>query len=570
MPDLADDVAWVDEVYASYAGSLYAYCRSLVREPAAAADAVRDTFVVLAFRLADLPDESLLRPWLFAVARNECLRAISFGHAAPAVDFLPTEAEMDLPAPLAPAPPVPAPLAPAAPALAPPTFSPVTFSPASFPPVTPVAMAGPDGMATAGPRAPAEADSAQARSLLGTALGGLGAEERDIMLMVWHGLDVAECAEVLGIHRDEASRRFFRARGELEASVGVLVAARSNWHECAALNAMLAGWDGRLTPALRARLHQHIDHCDICADQRRTGLTPTVLLSLSPEALRGIAETATASRLTAWVTGRLREQVLAAAFDQELESFEHRAMVVRRAGPFRDNDGFPVALLPPGAVPRRGRSRLPVILVGAAAAVLIVGVVGVALLVTGNYSAGALPAWTGLKALSGTFGATGTSVSANASGSPRGAGPSTASPSHRPSPASHRSSGVPTPPASTGTSAPPTPATTAPPPPPAGISVSPTSVTINTGGPSALTLTNPSGAAVNWSVAIPSGSRLAAWGPTAGQLQPHQSVRVYLHAQYGHGDGNGHGNGNPSTVVVTVNPGNVQVTVSIPGDSQQG
>ena len=518
MPDPADDVAWVAEAYASYAGSLYAYCRSLVREPAAAADAVRDTFVVLAFRLADLPDESLLRPWLFAVARKECLRAISFGHAAPAVDFLPTEPEADLPVSAAPA------------------------------------------LPAAAPPAPGEADGAQTGSLLGTALGGLGAEERDIMLMVWHGLDVAECAKVLGIRREEASRRFLWARRELEAAAGVLVAARSDWHECAALNAMLAGWDGRLTPALRARLSQHVDRCDICADQRRTGLTPTVLLSLSPEALRGIAETATASRLTAWVTGRLREQALAAAFDQELESFEHRAMVVRRAGPFRDNDGFPVALLPPGAAPRRRRSRLPVILAGAAAAVLIVGVAGVALVLAGNYSSGALPAWTGLKALSGTFGTAGTAASANAPGSPS----APASPSHRPSPASHHSSSAPTSPASTGasSSAPPTTAPLA----PAALSVSPTSLAIDTHGGHAMMLSNPSGAAVHWSVSIPAGSHLAVGGPTSGQVQPHQSVRVYLYANY-HGR---HANGNSSTVVVTVNPGSVQVTVRIAGDGQQG
>ena len=416
-------------------------------------------------------------------------------------------------------------------------------------------------MATAAFRAPSQADSVQGGSLLGTALGGLGAEERDIMLMVWHGLDVAECAEVLGIHRDEASRRFFRACGELEASVGVLAAARADWHECAVLNAMLAGWDGRLTPALRARLRQHIDRCDICADQRRKGLTPTVLLSLSPEALRGMAETATASRLTAWVTGRLREMVLAAAFDQELESFEHRAMVVRRAGPFREDGGFPVALLPPGAVPRRTRSRLPVILAGAAAAVLIIGVAGVALVLASNYSSGALPAWTGLKALTGTLGATGTAVSANASGSPQGANPSTASPSHRPS-RSHPSSGAPTPPPPTGTSssAPPTTA----PPAPAALGVSPTSLTIDTHGGNAMTLNNPSSAPVSWSVSIPAGSHLAVGGPTSGQVQPHQSVRVYLYASY-HGR---HSSGSSSTVVVTVNPGNVQVTVSITDNSQ--
>ena len=94
-PTRSADVAWLGEAYDSFADGLYAYCRSLVREPAAAADAVRDTFVVTAFRLDELPGEGLLRPWLYAVARNECLRAISNGQAAAAVEFLLNEAGTD-------------------------------------------------------------------------------------------------------------------------------------------------------------------------------------------------------------------------------------------------------------------------------------------------------------------------------------------------------------------------------------------------------------------------------------------------------------------------------------------
>ena len=94
LPGVANDAAILNDAYDSYADALYAYCRSLVREPAAAADAVRDAFVVAAFRLADVPDESLLKPWLFAVARNECLRAISSGAATAATDIFPDEGEL--------------------------------------------------------------------------------------------------------------------------------------------------------------------------------------------------------------------------------------------------------------------------------------------------------------------------------------------------------------------------------------------------------------------------------------------------------------------------------------------
>ena len=62
------------QAYDKYASPLYTYCRSLLREPADAADAVQDTFVIAASRLAGLRDRERLRPWLYAVARNECRR----------------------------------------------------------------------------------------------------------------------------------------------------------------------------------------------------------------------------------------------------------------------------------------------------------------------------------------------------------------------------------------------------------------------------------------------------------------------------------------------------------------
>src|ERR1035441_3809345 len=58
--------------YDQYAGGLYAYCRSLLGEPADAADAVQDTFIIAAAKVSGLRDPERLRSWLYAVARNEC------------------------------------------------------------------------------------------------------------------------------------------------------------------------------------------------------------------------------------------------------------------------------------------------------------------------------------------------------------------------------------------------------------------------------------------------------------------------------------------------------------------
>ena len=50
------------------------YCLASLGEPAEAADAVQDTFVIAAARLADLREPDRLRAWLYALARNQCQR----------------------------------------------------------------------------------------------------------------------------------------------------------------------------------------------------------------------------------------------------------------------------------------------------------------------------------------------------------------------------------------------------------------------------------------------------------------------------------------------------------------
>jgi RNA polymerase sigma factor (sigma-70 family) len=73
---VAGDAAGLAAAYDLYAAALYAYCRSLLAEPADAADAVQDTFVLAASKLGGLRDPDRLRPWLYAVARNECHRRL--------------------------------------------------------------------------------------------------------------------------------------------------------------------------------------------------------------------------------------------------------------------------------------------------------------------------------------------------------------------------------------------------------------------------------------------------------------------------------------------------------------
>src|SRR5579863_937371 len=83
---VAGDQEGMAQAYDRYARPLYSYCRSLLREPADAADAVQDTFLIAVAKLRGLRDPGKLRPWLYAVARNECLRRLRAATATSALD----------------------------------------------------------------------------------------------------------------------------------------------------------------------------------------------------------------------------------------------------------------------------------------------------------------------------------------------------------------------------------------------------------------------------------------------------------------------------------------------------
>ena len=79
-----NDVAGLAAAFDHYAEGLYAYCRSQLAEPADAADAVHDTFVIAAAKITKLSEPDRLRSWLFAVARNECHSRVQAGVSAAA------------------------------------------------------------------------------------------------------------------------------------------------------------------------------------------------------------------------------------------------------------------------------------------------------------------------------------------------------------------------------------------------------------------------------------------------------------------------------------------------------
>ncbi len=225
---VAGDPAGLAAAYDSYAASLHAYCRSLLGEPADAADAVQDTFVIAAAKLGGLRDPDRLRPWLYAVARNECHRRLR-GRAR--------QADLD--------------------------------------------EAG--DVTDAGADVGEQAERGDLRRLVLAAIGGLNPGDREVIqLNLWHDLDGADLADALGVPVNQAHALTSRARGQLERSLGALLVARTGREQCAELDTLLAGWDGELTPLLRKRVSRHIEHCEICGERKRRELSPAALLSVLP------------------------------------------------------------------------------------------------------------------------------------------------------------------------------------------------------------------------------------------------------------------------------------------------
>jgi RNA polymerase sigma factor (sigma-70 family) len=225
---VAGDPAGLAEAYDKYAAPLHSYCRSMLREPADAADAVQDTFLVATAKLRTLRDPGKLRAWLYAVARNECLRRQRAGKTLYALDEaadLPTQtAEI--------------------------------------------------GIAT---------ERAELQEMVRAAIDGLNPSERDVIeLSLVAELEGDELADALGVSRNHAHAQLSRARSQLERSLGALIVARTGRKACPDLGIMLAGWDGQMTVLMRKRISRHIEHCEVCGERKRRELTPALFASAMP------------------------------------------------------------------------------------------------------------------------------------------------------------------------------------------------------------------------------------------------------------------------------------------------
>ena len=504
--------------YDTYAAPLYTYCRALLREPADAADAVQDTFVIAASKLGALRDRDRLRPWLYAVARNECRRRMRAQAATSALEEAP---EMS------------------------------------------------DEQADVG----TDAEHAELRALMLAAVQGLNPAESEVIeLQLRQGLEGTEVADVLGISRNHAHALISRARDQLEISLGVLLVARTGRKACTALNTLLEGWDGQLTTLLRKRLNRHVERCPVCADRRRSALRPAMLLGLAPLA---------ALPATAVAPAGLRDQVLRLASSDRPEAIAQRASIAGRTGSF-SQQGFPKPLDLPKAHWWQAHPASAAAAAAAVATIIVFTSVALSGGSSPHGAQAAVPGGapgavsTGPNAQpSGTGGASGRPGGRGSSGaggqsSPGAGGQPSPGAGGQPSPGvplvnvSSGGSSVPGPTPRSTTPGPPapssgkptTPAPTTPPPPPpppGTLTVSPATVLLSTLGGTSITI-RASGGPVSWSISEPSSliGKLNVT-PSSGTLQAGQSVTVTVTV-----------NGLASIdTVLTVNPGGHPITVVI-------
>ena len=205
----AGDPAGIAVAYDRYAAGLYGYCHWMLHQPADAAEAVRETYVVAA-TLGDLPAAPKLRPWLYAVARNECLRL----PAAPAE-------QADVP------------------------------DHGAIP-------AGEPADEADQPAEVSDPEQAELQRQIQAVLAELEPDEREVIeLSLRHDLYDSDLATALGVSWSQAYALTSRARSHLEKDLGALLVARTRRKDCPALGTLLADWDGQLTGQTRELVGEH-------------------------------------------------------------------------------------------------------------------------------------------------------------------------------------------------------------------------------------------------------------------------------------------------------------------------
>lgn len=229
---LDGDRAAFAAMYDRYGTTLYDTATAMTRNRDDAADITQDVFVVAAERMSQLRDPTRLKPWLFAILRNEVYRRTGRRQRVVVTDFSEPVAEMTLPSQSA--------------------------------------------------DESSDLEYQELAALVRAAASGL--DERDHLVLeysVRQGLEGDDLAAALGVTPQQSYGLVHRMRQRTERSLGAYCVARRGRKDCDELAAILQDWDDQFSVLIRKRVARHIDGCEICEASRRK-LAPLALFGAAP------------------------------------------------------------------------------------------------------------------------------------------------------------------------------------------------------------------------------------------------------------------------------------------------
>ena len=230
---LSGDRTALAAIYDRYSSGLYDTAAAMLSDRHDAADMVQDVFCIAAERLDQLRDPSRLKPWLYAVLRNEVYRRTKRRRRATPTDFQ-SDTVPDVVAPIDP---------------------------------------GAEGASVA---------FAELAALVREAAAGL--DERDQLILelsVRQGLEGADLADALGVTAEQSYSLVHRMRERVDRSLGAYVVAKAGRKECDALDEILRDWDGRFSVLIRKRVARHIESCETC-EETKGKVAPLALFGAAP------------------------------------------------------------------------------------------------------------------------------------------------------------------------------------------------------------------------------------------------------------------------------------------------
>lgn len=238
---LGGDPAALAGIYDRYADALFDTAAAMLSDRAEAEDLTHDVFLVAARRLDQLRDPDRLRPWLFAILRNEVYRRSKRRSRVRPTDF--SHVAVDMAAP-------------------------------------------PDPHGEA-----ADVERSELAAFVREAAGGLAERDQLILeLSARQGLSGADLADALGVSLQQSHVLLHRMRARVERSLTALAVARNGRRDCEELQAVLRTWDGTFDTRVRKRVAAHVDGCETCQRTSRkvaaVPLLPAAPAFAAPPGLR--------------------------------------------------------------------------------------------------------------------------------------------------------------------------------------------------------------------------------------------------------------------------------------------